>query len=184
MSNVLRKPRWNPYAVGAGIGVLSWIAFALMSKALGTSTTFAKLAGFFTGLAAPGHVEANAYYGKYFNPEAGKVMFDWQFFLVLALPIGAFIAAKLSRERFVESVPALWRARFGDSKAKRWAAAFLGGAIMLLGARMAGGCTSGHGLSGGLQLAVASWTFLFAMFASGVVTAFALFGKTGRAVEL
>ncbi|HAI10768.1 MAG TPA: hypothetical protein DCM28_03630, partial [Phycisphaerales bacterium] len=46
--------------------------------------------------------------------------------------------------------------------------------------RMAGGCTSGHGISGGLQLAVSSWAFFFAMFGSGVVTAFALFGLKGR----
>ena len=51
---------------------------------------------------------------------------------------------------------------------------------MLFGARMAGGCTSGHGISGGLQLAVSSWAFFIAMFASGLVTAFVLFGKEGR----
>lgn len=64
--------------------------------------------------------------------------------------------------------------------AKRYAAAFFGGVILIYGARMAGGCTSGHGISGGLQLAVSSWIFFIAMFASGVVTAFALFGKEGR----
>ena len=178
--NLLRWARWNPYLVGIGIGVLSWIAFAGMHKALGVSTTPAKFAGMATGVAAPQHVEANSYYGKYFDSDAGKVMFDWQFFLVLSLPIGALVAAKLSREKFPETVPALWASRFGGSKAKRYAAAFVGGAVMLFGARMAGGCTSGHGISGGLQLAVSSWVFFIAMFASGLVTAFALFGKDGR----
>ena len=51
---------------------------------------------------------------------------------------------------------------------------------MLFGARMAGGCTSGHGISGGLQLALSSWTFFFAMFASGTFMAFTLFGTGGR----
>ena len=46
---------------------------------------------------------------------------------------------------------------------------------MGFGARWGRGCTSGHGISGGLQLAVSSWTFFFVMFASGVATAFLLF---------
>jgi len=179
--NPLKARRWNPYLVGLGIGLLSVITFAVMHKALGTSTTMAKLPGAAIGVVAPDHVKANAYWGgKYFVPDKGKVMFDWQFFLVLAMPVGAWLGMKLSAERFREVVPPLWEARFGPSRAKRYAAAFAGGAVLLFGARMAGGCTSGHGISGGLQLAVSSWSFFFAMFASGVATAFALFGMKGR----
>jgi hypothetical protein len=174
--------RWTPYLAGIGIGVLSWIAFAGMGKALGTSTTFAKLAGAGTGVVAADHVNANAYYGKYFNPDKGRVMFDWQFFLVVGLPIGAWIGSRLleSKPHFAESVPPLWEQRFGKSRALRYGAAFLGGAVMLYGARMAGGCTSGHGISGGLQLALSSWAFFVAMFLAGVAAAFALFGVKGR----
>ncbi|QQE13950.1 YeeE/YedE family protein [Planctomycetota bacterium] len=174
MSSILRK-RSNPYVVGIGIGVLSWIVFAGFGKAIGTSTTMAKTAGLATAVVAPAHVEANPYYSKYFNPPK-KMMFDWQFFLVLTMPIGAFIAAKLAKQPYKASVPPLWEQRFGPSKLKRYAVAFLGGVIMLFGARMAGGCTSGHGISGGLQLALGSWTFFFAMFGSGVITAFLMFG--------
>ncbi|QDU32524.1 putative inner membrane protein [Poriferisphaera corsica] len=176
MNNALRN-RWNPYVVGIGIGVLSWIVFAGFGKAIGTSTTLAKTAGLATAIVAPQHVEANTYYAKYFNPPK-KHMFDWQFFLVIAMPVGAYIAAKLARptKPYKTSVPPLWEQRFGPSKLKRYTAAFLGGVIMLFGARMAGGCTSGHGISGGLQLALGSWTFFFAMFGSGVITAFLLFG--------
>ena len=39
---MLAKPRWSPYVVGALIGVLSWITFATMDKALGTSTTMVR----------------------------------------------------------------------------------------------------------------------------------------------
>ena len=51
---------------------------------------------------------------------------------------------------------------------------------MVLGARIAGGCTSGHGISGTLQLAVQSWSFIGLAFLVAVVTAFLLFGKEGR----
>ena len=179
--NVLKMRRWNPYVVGIAIGVLSWVTFAAMNKALGTSTTMAKLPGSAIGLVAPDHVMDNAYWGgKYFVEDKGKVMFDWQFFLVLALPIGAWIGMRSSGTRIRESIPPMWEQRFGSSRLKRGLVAFTGGAILLFGARFAGGCTSGHGLSGGMQFAVGSWSFFGAMFGSGVLTAFALYGMKGR----
>lgn len=176
--NPLTLPRWNPYLVGALIGVLSWATFLALDKPLGTSTTMVHLSGLATQAVAPDRLKDNAYYAAEIN--AKKPMFDWQFFLVLALPIGAWIAARLGREHFTEKVPALWAWRFGPAPWKRNLAAFVGGAVLLYGARMAGGCTSGHGISGGLQLAVSSWVFFASMFVSGVATAFALFGKEGR----
>lgn len=178
--NPLSRKRWNPYVVGIGIGILSWITFGLMHKALGTSTTIASTPGAVIGIVAPEHVQSNAYWSKYLNTEKNKFYFDWQFFVVLTMPVGAYIGMKLSGETFKETVPELWAWRFGPSKTLRYAGAFVGGVILLFGARMAGGCTSGHGISGGLQLAVSSWSFFFAMFASGVLTAYALFGLKGR----
>lgn len=181
IANVIRTPRWSPYVVGAGIGVLSWITFALMEKALGTSTTFVQIAGAGERLIAPDHADANAYFAKQIGTTADpKPVFEWQFALVVMLLLGAFTAARLSRSSFRERIPRLWEWRFGDSKALRYTAAFLGGAVLLFGARMAGGCTSGHGISGGLQLAMSSYVFLIAMFASGIASAFILFGKAGR----
>jgi len=172
--------RWSPYVVGVLIGVLSWITFATMEKALGTSTSIVQAAGAAERVVAPDHVAENAYYGKYLGtPEKPKPWFEWQFALVLMLPVGAFVAARLSKSQIREDVPEVWQARFGPSKAKRWAVAFGGGAIMLFGARMAGGCTSGHALSGGLQLAVSSWIFTGALFAAGVGTAWAVYGRKG-----
>jgi hypothetical protein len=57
----------------------------------------------------------------------------------------------------------------------RWLAAFAGGAIMGFGARWARGCTSGHGISGTLQLAVSSWMVTVALFISGIITAMILY---------
>lgn len=176
MKNPLRIGRWSPYAVGAGIGVLSWITFGLMDKALGVSTTFVRAAGAAEALVAPDHVQGNAYFAKYL---VGSPAFEWQAALVIALAFGALVAGWLGRSRQSRAVPEVWEARFGPGKAKRFAFAFLGGAILLFGARMAGGCTSGHGISGGLQLALSSWVFLIAMFASGVGAAMLIY-RTGK----
>ena len=43
------------------------------------------------------------------------------------------------------------------------------------------GCTSGHGISGALQLALSSWIFAPTFFGAGVVAAFLLYGKKGAA---
>lgn len=178
MLGFLRKPRWSPCLVGTGIGVLSWATFYFMERALGTSTSFVGAAGTGVCAIAPDHVASNAYYLKEYGAKAGgfKPIFDWQMALDFALVAGAFLAAWLGGTFRTERVPTVWADRFGPSVAKRYAAAFIGGFILLFGARMAGGCTSGHGISGSLQLAVSSWTFFISMFISGIVTAAALFG--------
>lgn len=177
MTSLLKRPRWSPYLVGAGIGVLSWATFLFMGKALGVSTTMVRASGVIGALVAEEHVRQNAYFAKYL---VGKPAFEWQAALVVMLVVGAFLAAKLAGARRPEAVPSIWSERFGPSSSKRYLGAFLGGAILLFGARLAGGCTSGHGISGSLQLALSSWTFLTFMFASGIVTAFAVYGRGRR----
>ncbi len=179
---VFGKARWSPFVVGAGIGVLSWITFGLMGKALGASTTFVRLDGLLISLFSPEHVQNNAYYARYFVADGGgaKAVIEWQMLLVIGMAIGAFVSAKLGRTHEVEHVPQLWQWRFGRSKAVRYVAAFIGGVLLLFGARMAGGCTSGHGISGGLQFAVGSWVFFGSFFLAGIIAAFAIYGKAGR----
>jgi hypothetical protein len=123
------------------------------------------------------HVRQNAYYAKYL---IDKPAVDWQMMLVVGLPIGALFSALLSKSFRSESVPPLWAQRFGPGRLIRYTAAFVGGAVMLFGARLAGGCTSGHGISGGLQFGVGSWVFFASFFIAGIVGAFALFGREGR----
>jgi hypothetical protein len=59
--------------------------------------------------------------------------------------------------------------------AQRLGVAFVGGIILAYGARLAGGCTSGHGISGALQLSVSSWVALTSFFIGAVATAHLLF---------
>jgi uncharacterized membrane protein YedE/YeeE len=175
--NVLKKPRWSPYVIGAGIGVLSWITFGAMHKALGVSTTFVRVAGLIESIFSTAHVKANAYYEKYLIASPAV---DWQMLLVIGLFIGAMIASLLGKSRIKETVPELWASKFGRSKGVRYLGAFIGGILVLIGARLAGGCTSGHGISGGMQYAIGSWVFFVTFFGAGLATAFALYGKEGR----
>lgn len=66
--------------------------------------------------------------------------------LVLGLLVGAGLSAYLSGDHTREVVPELWNFRFGPSVPLRLTGGFLGGALMMIGARLAKGCTSGHGI--------------------------------------
>jgi uncharacterized membrane protein YedE/YeeE len=74
-----------------------------------------------------------------------------------------------------QPISPIWQRALGSaSPAKRYAVAFVAGFLMLLGARIADGCTSGHGLSGMAQLAVGSTVAVAAMFAGGIAAALLL----------
>ncbi len=71
-----------------------------------------------------------------------------------------------------QAISPIWARALGSaSPSRRYAVAFIAGFLMLFGARLADGCTSGHGLSGTAQLAVGSMVAVAAMFAGGIVTA-------------
>ena len=91
--------------------------------------------------------------------------------------ISALLRGGVGREE--RTMPAVWRANFGDSPIKRYVVAFIGGFIVLYGARLAGGCTSGHMMSGMMQTAVSGYIFAAGAFASGIPLAFYLFKHEG-----
>ena len=163
-------PAWSPYLVGSLIGVLTWLTFYFSDKPLGASTAYARLAGMIGKFFAPKHTESLKYYQD-FKPKV-----DWEMMLLFGIAGGAFLSAWLGSELTGEWVPAMWAARFGsDSIRPRLLVAFAGGLLMAFGARMAGGCTSGHGISGALQLSVGSWIALICFFVGGIGTAMLLF---------
>jgi hypothetical protein len=83
----------------------------------------------------------------------------------------------MDRSLKLESVPPTWEKRFGPSIGKRAAGAFLGGIVAMVGARMADGCPSGHGLSGMMQLSVSSFFALAMFFSVGVLVASLVYGR-------
>ena len=163
-------PAWSPYLVGGLIGVLSMFTFYFSDKALGASTAYASVAGWIGRLIAPRHTDSLHFYA---DRKASRI--DWEVALVIGVIVGAFLAAWSGGEITGRWLPPMWVARFGESVWLRMAVGFLGGCLMAFGARMAGGCTSGHGISGAMQLSVGSWIALLSFFAGGVATAMLLF---------
>ncbi|MCE9561278.1 MAG: YeeE/YedE family protein [Planctomycetes bacterium] len=146
MTNPLTMQAWSPYVVGVGVGVLSWFTFATADNPLGVSTAFETSAALGLEEAVPQAEQTNEYFAKK-AVEGKPPKIGWEWMLVLGLFGGAFLSSRMSGDRRTESVPALWRERFGGSVMLRLTAAFFAGLLMMFGARLASGCTSGHGIS-------------------------------------
>ena len=158
---------WPPYVAGAMIGLLQIPAFLLIETALGASSSYVTVGGLVASWIDPAALKID-YIARHIAA-TGKNW--WQVALVFGVAIGALISAKFSGARRQPISPIWSRALGSASPARRYAIAFLAGFIMLLGARIADGCTSGHGLSGTAQLAVGSIVAVAAMFAGGIGTA-------------
>ncbi len=176
---------------GILLGLVFFAAVALV-KPIGVSTQFVILNGILWDAVEPslvvespdsksGYASSNAYLdksgGKYAQSVAEPL--NYSFVFVGALFLGAFISARLRggvgpRESVM---PEVWRANFGSSATKRFLAAFAAGFIVLYGARLAGGCTSGHMMSGIMQTAVSGYLFTAGAFLAGIPTAIFLFRK-------
>lgn len=165
ITSVLTDTNWSPYVVGIGIGILSWLSFLISGKPLATSTTFARAGGMIEELIS-GKARKRSYFKKI------KLALNWQWMLVLGVIAGSFLSAILSGDLQANAwVPSLWASAFGDNAVLRVLVALAGGIILGFGARFADGCTSGHGISGTLQLAVSSWVSAICFFIGGIFTA-------------
>jgi uncharacterized protein len=166
----LTAVRWSPYAAGIGIGVLSWLTFLISKKPLGCSTAFATSSGMIRKAFEGKAVALQPYYDRI------GLNVDWQWMLVLGVVIGSFVSALLSGDFELLWVPPLWVEAFGPAPLPRLLTALVGGVFMGFGSRWADGCTSGHGISGALQLSVASWISAVFFFIGGIITAYLIFG--------
>jgi uncharacterized protein len=166
IASIFADTSWSPYAVGTGIGLLSWLSFLISGKPIATSTTFARAGGMIEVMITGEKARQRPYFKKI------KLELNWQWMLVVGVVIGSFLSAIISGD-FQPGVwvPSLWASAFGDSIMPRLVVALTGGIIMGFGARFANGCTSGHGISGTLQLAVSSWISAIFFFVGGIITA-------------
>ncbi len=136
--------------VGIIIG-LTVVLEMFLHQILGESTTFSWIAA---------ELWLPASYWKY--SEIVVTTIGWEPFSDIGTLFGAFLFSVFVTRRFQafnKVIPPSWVSRFGNSEIKRAGGAFGGSFMMLLGARMADGCASGHILSGDLQMAVSSLEF-------------------------
>ena len=178
---------------GLLLGIVFFIA-VLLVKPIGVSTQFVILDGivwdaFNTELVTEsetsksGYASTNAYLNKSGGKYAKSVAnpFNYGFIFVIAMLVGAALSA-LARggvEASERVMPSVWRERFGNHSGKRYVISLLAGFIVLFGARLAGGCTSGHMMSGMMQTALSGYIFTAGVFLVGIPLAMYVFREQG-----
>jgi len=170
-----KHPVLSWWAGGIGIGLVLIVAVGLVQP-IGVSTQYVVLDGVLLHNVLPDVASRSPYLAK---TAQAWTLATYEFFFVLGIPVGALVAAMATARFTTRIVPIEWRRRFGSNPGNRLVWSFVGGFLLLFGARFGGGCTSGHMISGISQLAISSFIFSAALFISGIITARALY-RDGR----
>jgi hypothetical protein len=152
------KPYWNPYVAGVALGLVALASFIVTGRGLGASGAFKHAGAALIHQADPTWAEEHQNIGPLFQP-GRSVMNNWIVFVVLGVAVGGGVGAWTGRRFKVEVVtgPRI-------AAANRIVLAGLGGFLSGFAAQLARGCTSGQAVTGGAQLALGSWVFMFAVF--------------------
>ncbi|GAB4547725.1 MAG: YeeE/YedE thiosulfate transporter family protein [Anaerolineae bacterium] len=168
----LRRGEWSPYLGGALLGLLATLSLLFTDRLLGASGAFENIGGLIVKAISP--ALGDNMYWRFVMP-AG---ISWGVVMLFGVFLGAMVSALLAGTFKWQAVSdGQWVRVFGPSRWKRWLALFLGAILLEYGAGIAGGCTSGLAISGGVQLAPAAFIFMAGMFASGIPTAMILYRK-------
>lgn len=160
------RPYANAYLAGILLGIVLFFAFLITGNGLGASGGLNRIVVFAEDQIAPGHVDRVPYLLEMAGGDANPLD-NWVVFVVAGTLVGGLTSGWLNGRIKLETNRG-WRL----TPQQRWATAFIGGAIMGYGARLARGCTSGQALSGGAVMSVGSWAFMFAVFAGAYALAY------------
>jgi uncharacterized membrane protein YedE/YeeE len=159
LQRIEKKKDLKWFFSAAGIAGVAVTIFIVSDRVLGASTFYPYVADQLTGLTD------NDYYIK----QVAQSGFYEMKFLAGAF-LSGLVYSLVKGEFKIRLLQENWIRMKGKSSAGRIFWAFTGGFLLLFGARLAGGCTSGHIISGGMQLAVSSWVFALFVFAAFLLT--------------
>jgi len=150
--------RW--LIAGILLAALNTIVFSHFGsdRPIGASTTYPFTADVLTG------ITQNDYFATIQKPG------HWELIFLSGAFLAGLIGSLATKSFKLKLVHENWEKYRGTSKIQRAFWAFIGGFILIFGARMAGGCTSGHVISGGMQMAISSLIFAIVVFGSLLLT--------------
>lgn len=190
MKDFIYQKQWGWLASGIMLGIAFLLTIALV-KPIGVSTQFVIFDGIVWNLGSKdvvvkditsknGYSSTNAYLnksgGKYAKNVANPI--NYSFIFAISMILGGFIARRLQSDKENKETmvaPAIWQNKFGQSPVKRYLATFVGGILVLLGARLAGGCTSGHMMSGMMQTSLSGYLFAIGVFSVAIPVALLMY---------
>lgn len=151
---------WDPLYAGIVVGLLQIPSLLSIGDGFGQSSGWVYMADRIASL-FDSNLEKNA-------PYLRKARYDsrpyWQF----VSAIGAIAGGVISQEFFPSPRSAAATMGLGYGRT------FLGGFLLLFGGRLAGGCTSGHGLTGIATGSIGSMISVACMFIGGGITSILL----------
>ena len=155
----LTSQAWSPIAAGIVVGMLQVPSFVSVGTLLGTSSSFVAVIANVVKNTSPSLLENLPYLKKFFSSHD-----YWQMGVAAGLVAAGYLSSMLGNSTAIVT------------STVSPASAFFGGVLLLLGARTAGGCTSGHGLSGMATLSVASFMTVASMFGGAIAVSNMLYG--------
>ncbi|KAL3873777.1 hypothetical protein ACJMK2_036862 [Sinanodonta woodiana] len=154
-SNIFAHKNWPPVVCGALIGMLQLPMIFFVRSTLGASSSFCTLV---SQLQVTEKLQKMSPYLCKYRSGIGH----WsKVFYVGSAILGSYLSTQASGS-------------YGEVTGVSPARAFLGGLLIVFGARTAGGCTSGHGLSGFGLLCILSIYATVGIFVGGIATAFTM----------
>jgi len=153
LTSFWRSTRWHPAICGAIVGLLQVPLFVFLNKNLGSSASIMTLA---SNVAGPMISDRFSFFSRY------RTGFDnwWQVFYMGAAALGSFLAY------WTATIDTKYNVLTDVSPIQ----CFLGGFLMVMGARLANGCTSGHGITGIGHGSLRSIVAMLAMVVGGLCT--------------
>lgn len=173
----IRREEWSPYVAGILLGIVGIAAVWASNSLLGASGAFENLVGMLGKAVAP--AAFNNLYFNFIMPPG----ITYGVILLVGIFFGGMAGAATSGtlwwgKKGAANPDAQWKRVFGPQVWKRWVVAFFGAIVLEFAAGIAGGCTSGLAISGGMLLAPAAFLFIAGMFASGILTALIIYRRS------
>jgi len=144
-----RLPWWMGGILMSGLLLLTFSIFGA-DRSIGASTYVPYFSGIIFDL------DPNKY--TYLKDIANSGA--WEGVMLLGALFGGFITSVFITKSFrISLIPSGWKTYKNNSVLSRLLWSFFAGFVMIIGARLAGGCTSGHFMSGMSQMAISSMIF-------------------------
>ncbi len=175
----ISQEQWSPYVAGILLGLVGLLTVLLAHTLLGASGAFESLAGLVGKNIIPS-LFSNAYWGAEGSRSLPVIRpeITWSVILLVGIFFGGTLGALSSGKfkiRFNDD--AQWKRIFGPQPWKRWVIGFVGAILVEYGSGIAGGCTSGLAISGGMLFVPAAFIFMAGFMVSGIITALIVYRK-------
>lgn len=153
---------WPWWLGGIVIGLLVPVMYFFLNLSLGVSTGFGNV----VKMVVP-HTKL-----RWLNSETFADVFSWRLFFIVGIVIGAFLAARVAGGPLATLEMGVFTSTVDWPFVALAVWFFAGGLLLGLGARVAGGCTSGHGIHGLANLHASSFVAIAGFMLSAAATTY------------